>query len=474
MHHNVEDGLRAVPRPAMALGIGYVIDLITNFHGFYRSATILTNSFEKLIIKTIVKELEMLFKLIIFMIFFLSSNLFAANVSDDNPSLTKRQRILREILLNIPIERTNNNEVLAYPYKHRSLEDMLAQFPKVKDKKDPEPKSIRTLDLPGLEKDFYKSLLDSSNDNIIAVALGSDVCLYNPVSKEISKLRSSDAKTVSAVHFFGNGEYLAVGTVGGYLHIWDVDKKIKLRKIKIAEAFDDDIINSMTSILNYPIIYVGLSKGNIIKYDLSKKVARINSLKVDGQKPHCGAVCSLMADRQGKFLVSGGDDNALKVWDLKAKEQLYFESGKHKASIKAIAWHDSGQYFATGSGIECQKIILWDIEKKEPVAIADTGSQITSLKWKGDRLFSTHGKNVNIFEFNTWQVNFDDETTITIKKEHTLIEHTDRIVASCFLGKDKSVIVTIAEDESMKFWRLSSHDSIHDTIESRLLKTKIR
>ena len=47
---------------------------------------------------------------------------------------------------------------------------------------------FKVLDAPNLQDDFYLNLIDWSASNVLAVALGSSVYMWNAVSSKVSKL----------------------------------------------------------------------------------------------------------------------------------------------------------------------------------------------------------------------------------------------------------------------------------------------
>lgn len=80
----------------------------------------------------------------------------------------------------------------------------------------------RVLDAPDFVDDYYLNLLDWSNDNILAIALGSSVYLWNANNGNISELVSlGDTAHVCSISWAEEGQYLAVGTSNGDVKIYD-------------------------------------------------------------------------------------------------------------------------------------------------------------------------------------------------------------------------------------------------------------
>lgn len=88
----------------------------------------------------------------------------------------------------------------------------------------------KVLDAPALQDDFYLNLIDWSEQNILAVGLGSAVYLWAPESGKVTKLCDlSLLDSISSLVWLKKSQYLAVGTNLGELNVWDVNKMVKVR-----------------------------------------------------------------------------------------------------------------------------------------------------------------------------------------------------------------------------------------------------
>ena len=89
---------------------------------------------------------------------------------------------------------------------------------------------FRVLDAPGLKDDFFLNLVDWSAHNVLAVGLGTSVCLWSACTSRVTKLcdlRPNDS--VCSVGWTQRGTYLAVGTNKGEVQIWDANRCKKIR-----------------------------------------------------------------------------------------------------------------------------------------------------------------------------------------------------------------------------------------------------
>jgi cell division cycle protein 20 (cofactor of APC complex) len=80
----------------------------------------------------------------------------------------------------------------------------------------------RTLDAPDMLDDYYLNLLDWSSNNVLAVALGMTVYLWDATSSSIEELMTADEEgPITSVSWAPDGQYLAVGLNNATVQLWD-------------------------------------------------------------------------------------------------------------------------------------------------------------------------------------------------------------------------------------------------------------
>ena len=91
----------------------------------------------------------------------------------------------------------------------------------------------RILDAPELLDDYYLNLLDWSSSNILGVALGDSIYLWNASDGSIQQLMqtSGDNSHVTSLSWVQDGPYMAVGTSDHKVQIWDVEKLKQVRSM---------------------------------------------------------------------------------------------------------------------------------------------------------------------------------------------------------------------------------------------------
>ena len=403
--------------------------------------------------------------------------------NDNKPDRSPYGAILAEVCFKIPVEDAGDN-LFVYrnekPYVDRSIKDIKLALPNRSKNVYAmnKPKIYKTLNAGNINDDFYLSIMDSSPQNLLAVAREENIYLLDPQSPQpiildVNALCQDNIEfedNLTSVHFVGNGRYLVAGTEAGTLCVWDLinNKKI-IRKID-AHSGRIGVITSLAP--DSCIIFTGSHDQDIHQFDLTKNkpllatYAQYTNRKAEG---HTAEVCGLAVDPTGNFLVSGGNDDEVFIWDLKTPSEddnytVFQLENAHEAAVKAIAWHPDGQYFATGGGTADRQIKLWDIKTKRAILAIKTGSQVSSLNWAGNRLFSTHGFSAN--NIQTWIVNFDDST---IEKEYNCNNREGRIFTATFLNK-KQTLVTLGADQTLVFWDISlTGNNKHDLDEKSSL-----
>ena len=83
--------------------------------------------------------------------------------------------------------------------------------------------SERTLDAPDLVDDYYLNLLDWGSSNVLSIALGSSVYLWDASSGSTSELVTvdDDYGPVTSVSWAPDGRHIAVGLNSSDVQLWD-------------------------------------------------------------------------------------------------------------------------------------------------------------------------------------------------------------------------------------------------------------
>ena len=151
-------------------------------------------------------------------------------------------------------------------------------------------------------------------------------------------------------------------------------------------------------------------------------------------------------------MVSGSNDNTIRIWDIRKGYRLSLLG--HKAAIKALSlFPQSNRMLVSGGGCKDFSIKVWDIETGFLHNSFNTKNQICGLKWteNGEKLISIHGyyKN-NICFWKFPQMLITDE----------LVGHVHRVLFSAE-NKNLGMLATAAPNDSLKIWSISEENRSH-------------
>ena len=265
----------------------------------------------------------------------------------------------------------------------------------------------RILDAPELVDDYYLNLISWGKDNILAVALGQCVYLWNATSGDIQHLLtlSGEDDFVTSVRWAdlpGHTNYLAIGTNDGPVQLWDADGMKMLRTMRGHAAR----VGSLA--WTQHILSSGGRDSVIIQHDV-----RSASHIVSTYAGHTQEVCGLEWNEDGTTLASGGNENYLCIWDaaMSSRRGNHGRSPtngnrysprllltQHQAAVKALAWCPFHRgLLASGGGTADRTIKFWNSNSGALLNSIDTGSQVCSLLWSKHQreLCSSHGFSEN-------------------------------------------------------------------------------
>lgn len=343
------------------------------------------------------------------------------------PSRLKSPRLIRDVI-------DPNNEIYSLsPVRLESQRLLLAAkkevrgFPTI---------PFKILDAPELVDDFYLNLVDWGSQNLLAVALGKCVYLWNSQTSMVTKMCDmGNEDSVTSIAWIKRGTHVAVGTRKGIVQIWDAERSKRVRTMTGhdmrtgALAWNDHILSS------------GSRDRSILHRDV--RIPEHYIMRLSG---HRQEVCGLKWNSDENQLASGGNDNRLFVWEGMQSKPLYRFSD-HNAAVKAIAWspHTRG-LLATGGGTADRRIRFWNTLTGNCINEIDTGSQVCNLVWSKNTtdLISTHGYSKN--HVSVWKYPSMQQVAV-------LTGHTYRVLYLA-MSPDGNTIVTGAGDETLRFWKL--------------------
>lgn len=299
----------------------------------------------------------------------------------------------------------------------------------------------KILDAPDLVNDWYLNVLSWGSPNILAVALSSCVYLWNATTGDIKSLLAiPENEYISSLSWIQDGTQLAVGNSLNVVEIWDAETATRLRKM----TGHSQRISSLD--WNAHLLSSGSKSGLIYHHDV-----RIPEHHVGTLNGHDGnEVCGLKWSPDGKYLASGSNDNKVNIWSgsnmsLNANSISATQQLGHSSAVKALAWCPwKPHLLGTGAGTTDRHIRIWNAINGNCLYSVDTKSQISGLEWNEEyqELISAHGFQNN--ELNIWKFP-------TMTKVAELRGHTHRVLGLS-MSPDRSTVVSLAADETLRFW----------------------
>jgi WD40 repeat protein len=163
---------------------------------------------------------------------------------------------------------------------------------------------------------------------------------------------------------------------------------------------------------------------------------------------HTDAINCLAFSPDGRYLLSGGDDRSMFLWDVTARKLIAPFIG-HAHAVQSVAFSTDGKRAA--SGTTGGAIHLWSVDAREPIR-GWNGSHpvVTALVFSDDgkRLLSggTDGK------ARLWEVAAGPAPTV-------LEGHTGAVTAVAFASGDKNA-VTGSTDKTLILWELKGDKAV--------------
>lgn len=245
---------------------------------------------------------------------------------------------------------------------------------------------------------------------------------------QLSARRSAAFKhtgTVMALRMAPDGDRVVTCGMDAKLMVWDVETGMQIGSaLEGHERFVDARCLRITP--NGKRI-VSAARHIILVWDLDKlqQIARFDE--------HRHAIQDIKISCDGRFLVSGGKDETLRIWDLTSCDGSHSVREEHRSTIRQILLAQNGAQFLSLSDTEG---ILWDFEPLRAVM------GIEGQMYFGD---------VQVLEgvFNTALVSDDDKCTVDDASR--LVRSDDWKYLKMSRDEKESVLATL----DTKAWRLA-------------------
>jgi len=143
-------------------------------------------------------------------------------------------------------------------------------------------------------------------------------------------------------------------------------------------------------------------------------------------------------------LVSGGDDQTVRIWSLETKKLISTLTG-HQDKVTAVAVHPDGEIIASGS--EDKTVKIWSVKTGEILATLQGHSdKVLTVKFSQNGQLLASGGGENDKTVIIW--NLGEKSSITLKG------HSDWFggILSVDFGSNNKFLASGSKDKTIKIW----------------------
>ncbi|CRL07516.1 CLUMA_CG020481, isoform A [Clunio marinus] len=204
--------------------------------------------------------------------------------------------------------------------------------------------------LDGHESDIFTCEFNSEGDYLASSGFDRKIFLWSVYGEECQNVSvmSGHKGAVMELHFSPSGESIYTCSTDKFVSVWSVETGQRIRKMKGHQNFVNSIENARRGVETL----VSGSDDNMIKlWDARKKF-------VCHTLDNAYQVTAVCLNDTAEQVISGGIDNDIKIWDFRKNEVLYKLKG-HTDTITGLALSPCGSYVLSNSMDSTLRI--WDI-----------------------------------------------------------------------------------------------------------------
>lgn len=290
--------------------------------------------------------------------------------------------------------------------------------------------------------------MDWSSQNIVSVALGNAVYLWNSTTGAIDQLLEyEEGEHACSLSWITEGNILAIGNNTGIVELWDC---CTMKRLRVMTGHSSRV-GALT--WNSFIATSGSRDGSIVHHDVRQREHKVASLT-----GHLQEVCGLKWSTDYKYLASGGNDNLVNIYQAvpgaaTTHSEPLHALNLHQAAVRALAWCPwQNNLLSTGGGTADRCIKFWNANNGSLINSVDTKSQVCALLWSNTykELISAHGYANN--QLTIWRYP-------SMIKQIELTGHTSRILQMA-LSPDGQTVISAGADETLRLWNCFTPDPI--------------
>lgn len=293
------------------------------------------------------------------------------------------------------------------------------------------------------------------------------ITLWNLEGRKLATFgQGKHSDRINSLSFSPDGKMLVTGSGDKTIRIWDISRNNQLARTIAAD-------NKITTVnfIDEQTFASGSLDGTISLW------------KTDGTEQelsgrHRGQVHNIATDNNNKFLVSGGQDQTVNIWDLEDNTLLETFNG-HTDEVTSVSFIEANDIVMSASIDE--SVRLWKVSNKEQVPTGQVidfsrdnqtiataqGNQLNFWMANGtlkQEIQAAHSKIIQSIRFSpkaNLLASADREGIIKIwsaegEPLREFVGHQDFITSLCF-SPDGKILVSGSGDGDIKLWATEGH-----------------
>ena len=254
---------------------------------------------------------------------------------------------------------------------------------------------------------------------------------------------SGHSKSVSDVWLTADGQTLLSASSDGTIRFWSLTNGIELSTL---ELHDGKKVQTIVMSEKERYLISGGSDHTICVFDLDadQEVHRLVG--------HDRIVTSVALSPDEKWLASGSTDYSVRLWNMQSGECVaIFE---HESLVSAVRFSVDGQAVVSSSADKTVR--AWDIEELAQTTILPHEDMVNTLEFSPNGSYLFTGLQNGTVTAWDW---------LRQKQVGTWPAHT-KAVKSLAVNSDENMLISISDDLSLKGWSLRTHTQIFELADS--------
>ncbi len=162
-------------------------------------------------------------------------------------------------------------------------------------------------------------------------------------------------------------------------------------------------------------------------------------------------VTSVVISADGRYVVSGGDDHMVRVWDWQTPEALPCILRGHQSSVNSVVMSADGRYVVSGSWDNTVRVWDWQTPEAAPSVLSGHENKVNSVAMSADGRYVVSGGDDNMVRVLDLQT---PEAAPRILRGHK------SSVNSVVMSADGRYVVSGSWDNTVRVWDLQTPGAV--------------